>query len=78
MLIKLKIKLHSNKTIYFFALLRPEAMKLFGSNEQKIAKDKNGKNVPQSEITEPGLVHCNLVSKTFQNCSRVSHTFIPK
>lgn len=69
MLIKLKIKLHSNKTIYFFALLRPEAMKLFGSNEQKIAKDKNGKNVPQSEITEPGLVHCNLVSKTFQNCS---------
>ena len=53
MLIKLKIKLHSNKTIYFFALLRPEAMKLFGSNEQKIAKDKNGKNVPQSEITEP-------------------------
>ena len=32
-------------------LLTPETMKLVGSTEDKIAKDKNGKNVPHLEMT---------------------------
>ena len=32
-------------------LLTPETMKLVGSTEDKIAKDKNGKNVLHLEMT---------------------------
>ena len=32
------------KSGYYFELLTPETMKLLGSTESKIAKDKNGKN----------------------------------
>ena len=38
------------KTGYFLEVLAPETMK-FGSTENKIAKDKNGENVPHLEIT---------------------------
>ena len=34
-------------------------MKLLGSTENKITKDKNGENMPNLEITEVVLVHCN-------------------
>ena len=34
-------------------------MKLLGSTEMRITKDKNGENVPQLEITKVVLVHCN-------------------
>ena len=37
-------------------------MKLIGSTENKINKDKNGENVPHLEITEVVLVHCNIVN----------------
>ena len=37
-------------------------MKLLGSTESKITKEKNGENVPLLEITELLLVHCNLVN----------------
>ena len=36
-------------------------MKLLGSIESKITKDKNGENVPHLEIVELVLVHCNLI-----------------
>ena len=39
-------------------------MKLLGSTENKIIKDKNGENVPHLEITEVVLVHCNIVLST--------------
>ena len=35
----------------------PETMELLGNTENKITKDKNGENVPHSEITELVLVH---------------------
>ena len=35
-------------------------MKLLGSTENNITKDKNGKNEPHLEITEVVLVHCNI------------------
>ena len=41
-------------------------MKLLGSTENKIAKKKNGENVPHLEITEVVLVHCNIVNNDCQ------------
>ena len=50
------------KNGYSLELLTPEAMKLLGSTENKITKDKNGENVPHLEITEVVLHHCNIVN----------------
>ena len=52
-------------------------MKLLGSTENKIAKDKNGENVPNLEITEVVLVHCNIVNNDYQQDPRVLYTFVP-
>ena len=43
----------------------------------KITKDKNGKNVPYSEITEVVLIHCNVVDNSYLHNSRVMYTFVP-
>ena len=51
-------------------------MKLLGSTENKITKDKNGENVPHLEITEVVLVHCNIVNNDYQQDSRVLCTFV--
>ena len=51
---------------YYLELLTLEAMKLFGSTEIKITKDKNGKNLPHLEITEVSLVYFNIVSNDYQ------------
>ena len=48
------------KSGYYLELLAPETMKLLGSTESKITKNKNGENVPHLEIVELVLVHCNL------------------
>ena len=58
---------------YNLEVLTPETMTLLGSTENKITKDKNGENVPNLEITEVVLVHCNIVNKD----SRVLYTFVP-
>ena len=52
-------------------------MKLLGSTENKITKDKNGKNVLHLEITEVALVHCHIVNNDYQQDSRVLYTFVP-
>ena len=52
-------------------------MKLLGSTESKIAKDKNGENVSHLEIVELVLVHCNLVNNDYQQNSRILFTFVP-
>ena len=52
-------------------------MKLLGSAENKIDKNKNGENVPHLEITELVLVHCNIVNNDYQQVSRVLYTFVP-
>ena len=41
-------------------------MKLLGSSESKITKDKNGEKVPNLEVVELVLVHCNLVNNDYQ------------
>ena len=65
------------KNGYYLELLTPETMKLLGSTESKITKDKNGENVPHLEIGELVLVHCNLVNNDYQQDSRILYTFVP-
>ena len=65
------------KNGYYLELLTPETMKLLGSTESKITKDKNGDNVPHLEITEVVLVHCNLVNNECQQGSIILRTFFP-
>ena len=65
------------KNGYGLELLTPETMKLLGSSENKITKDKNGENVPHLEISEVVLVHCNIVNNDYQQDSRVWNTFVP-
>ena len=57
--------------------LKKETIKLLGSTDHKITKDKNGGNVPHLEITEVVLVHCNMVNNDYQHDSRVLYTFVP-
>ena len=52
-------------------------MKLLGSTENKINKDKNGQHVPHLQITQVVLVHCNIVNNGYQQDSRVFYTFVP-
>ena len=65
------------KNGYYLKLLTPEKMKLIGTTESKITKDKNGKNVPHLEVVELVLVHCNLVNNDYKHNSRILYTFVP-
>ena len=65
------------KNGYNLELLTPETMKLLGSTENRITKDKKGEYVPHLEITEVVLVHCNIVNNDYQQDSRVLYTFVP-
>ena len=65
------------KTGYYLKLLTPETMKLLGSTESKITKDKNGENAPHLEITEVVLDQCNIVNNDYQQDSKVLYTFVP-
>ena len=65
------------KTGYKFELLSKETTKLLGSTKDIIASDKNSENVPRLENVEVVLVHCNLVSISYQQVSRVLFTFVP-
>ena len=40
-------------------------MKLLGSTKGKITNDKNGENMPYSEIIEVVLAHCNIVNNDY-------------
>ena len=53
-------------------------MKLLGSTESKITRNKNGENIPHLEAVELGLVHCNLVNNDYQQDSRILYTFVTK
>ena len=64
-------------TGYYLELLAPEIMKLFRSAISKITKDENDDNVPDLEITEVVLIHCDIVNNNYQEDSRVLYTFFP-
>ena len=65
------------KNGYYLEFLTPETIKLLGSTNSKITKDKNGEDVPHLEVAELVLVHCNLVNSDYQQNSRILYTFIP-
>ena len=65
------------KNGYYLELLTRETMKLLGSTESKMTKDKNGENVPHLEVVKLVLVHYNFVNNDFQQDSRILYTFIP-
>ena len=65
------------KTGHYRKLLTPETMKLLGSTESKISRNENSENVPNLEITEVVLLHCNFVNNNYQQKSKVLYTFIP-
>ena len=65
------------KTGYKLELLTPETMKLLGSTNKVVDKDKNGENVPKLESVEVVLVHCNLVKNDYQHTSKVLFSFVP-
>ena len=52
-------------------------MKLLGSTEDKITKNKDGQNIPHLKITEVVLVHCDIVDNDYQQDSRVLYAFVP-
>ena len=51
-------------------------MKLLESTKNKVTKDENGENVPNLEITEVVLAHCNIANYDYQQDSRVLYTFV--
>ena len=65
------------KSGYYLELLTPETMKLLGSTENKINKDKSGENAPLLEVFELVLVHCNLVNNDYQQNSKILYAFVP-
>ena len=65
------------KSGHYLELLTSETMKLLGSAESKLTKDKNGENVLHLEVVELVLVHCNLVNNDYQQDSRILYAFVP-
>ena len=80
---KPSVQIYENRTTFkikngcSLELLTPETMRLLGSTENKITKNKNGENVPHLEITEVVLIHCDIVNNDYQQDSRVLYTFVP-
>ena len=52
-------------------------MKLHEGTKIEINKNENGENVPNLEITQVVLVHCNIVNNDYHQDSRVLYTFAP-
>ena len=50
---------------------------IIGNTKSKITKDENGENVPNLEIPEVILVHCNIVNNDCQLHSRILYRFVP-
>ena len=51
-------------------------MKLLASTNLKITKDVKGENVSDLEINEVVLMHCNVINNSYEQNSRVLHTFV--
>ena len=56
-------------------LLSKETIRLIGSTEKVIAKNKNGENVPEWEVVYVILLHCNILNNSYQQASKVLFTF---
>ena len=65
------------KSGYYVELLTSETVKLLGSVESKITKDKSGESASHLEVVELALIHCKLVNNDYQQNSRILFTFVP-
>ena len=65
------------KNGYKLELLTPETMKLLGSKNNVVDKDKNSENAPKVESVEVEFVHCNLVKNDYQHASKLLFSFVP-
>ena len=45
-------------------------MKVLGSTEKKIIKDRNGENLPHLVINKVVLVYCNIINNNYRHDSR--------
>ena len=70
-------KTFETKPGYYLELLTPGTMKLLGSTKSRITKDGKCENVPNLEVTELTLIHCNIVNSNYQQDSRVLYAFVP-
>ena len=52
-------------------------MKVLGSTENKIIKDRNGENLPHLVINKVVLVYCNIINNNYRHDSRALYTFAP-
>ena len=52
-------------------------MKLLGTTENEITKDKKNENVPHLETTDIVLFHCNIVNNDYQQDSKTLCTTVP-
>ena len=66
------------RTGYCIELVTPETTKLLGSTKSKITENKNGEKVPNLEITEVVLVHCNIANNNYQQLSKGLVYICPK
>ena len=53
------------KTSYNLVLLSEETMRLLGSTEKVVAKEKNSENVPKLEIVDVILMHCSVLNNNY-------------
>ena len=72
---RVRFKIKNGYSLELLKLLK-KTIKLLGSDENEIIKDKS-ENVPHLEITEVVLVHCNIANNDYQQDSRVLYTFDP-
>ena len=54
-----------------------EKMKMLGSTDKEIDKDKKSEHVPKLEIVEVVLMLCNVINNDYQQASRVLSSFVP-
>ena len=52
-------------------------MELLRIIDSKITKNKNYENVPDMEINEAALVHCDIANSDYEQDSKVLYTFVP-
>ena len=64
------------KTDHKVDLLSKETMRLLGSIEKVVAKDKNGENSLRLEMVDVILMHCDVVNSNYQEASKVLFRFV--
>ena len=52
-------------------------MELLKIIDSKITKNKNYENVPDMEINEAALVHCDIANSDYEQDSKVLYRFVP-